>query len=99
MINYAISAGPHYTHWHTTHTHYALPGLEPSALPAKGVQIFRVNIRVPTQKHTLVGGSPHLLSYHCMFCTFHKICLFFYPVCVCYCGVAWWIVSVLLGDQ
>lgn len=50
MINYAISAGPHYTHWHTTHTHYALPGLEPSALPAKGVQIFRVNIRVPTQK-------------------------------------------------
>lgn len=99
MINYAISAGPHYTHWHTTHTHYALPGLEPSALSAKGVQIFRVNIRVPTQKHTLVGGSLHLLSYHCMFCTFHKICLFFYPVCVCYCGVAWWIVSVLLGDQ
>jgi hypothetical protein len=83
MINYAISAGPHYTHWHTTSRtrtrtrirtmHYALCtslAWSCSALSAKGVQIFRVNIRVPTQKHTLVGGSLHLLSYHCMFCTF-----------------------------
>lgn len=109
MINYALSAGPHYTHWHTTSRtrtrtrtrtmHF--PGLEPLCSVCQGSADFSSQYS-GTYPKTYTGrrlsAFTRLLLHILHFFIRYACLVYSNPVCVCYCGVAWWIVCFLRGS-